>query len=1273
MIMFTPWLTPIVAESDHTEANALSYEALTPTELDADKAGCYISALNYAYKHPDIRNIAVTGPYGAGKSSVLKTWCKAHNTTLRVLTVSLADFDMQRHVDESNAGSTSDEGEKNTGTVEKSIEYSILQQILYKNKKHELPCSRIDRISDVTVGQIFRSASFLTGTVLLSGAALFFLAPDYVTTKLSLPETLARYLLERPFEWRLSGAVVSVMGALCLLLKQLHRIGIFDRKVSLDKVDLLKGAVTTRASSPSLLNVYIDEIVYFFDSTKYDVVIFEDLDRFNHGRIFVKLREINQIINNCLSDRKPVKFIYAVRDCIFNSAESRTKFFDFVMPVIPVMDEQNAYEHFVKKFKGEEINNNLSECISRIATFIPNMRVMHNITNEFRLYQNLVNSRENLAKLLAMIAYKNLCAEDYHGIDSKKGVLYHFIQGYISHEIQNELLSATNNELENITQLLELIKNEKNESRKSLREELLMSYISKKHKGELIFYAEGRGVSLDDVVLDEDKFLMLLDKDDITVNLAYNNRTLILINNQDIKKLKQQYETRSHSIDNKNIDNIARIKNKISSLESLRAEILSGTVSDIAEKMTNEGFVAWIKKKEDAGVLTIQSEHEQIDFIFFLLSSGYLSTDYMSYRSIFIPGGLSETDNLFLKDVMSGKGPEKTFSFHLDKINNIVERLKKLGVLQRDNAQHPAVIRWLLDNEPDTLKRNIMASLSQMDNQRVVSLLMLIQNDFTTSVRLRYLDIVMSEESILHRLLTHLCASEERTPEQQVFVQEMTAHLLCLTERAHIWQSVEINNYIGELTDSSPLLITAVPEGYGDAFIEVLKKNALKVSHIPDVAGDEKCFVIRKIAVDGLFKYSVSNLKNIYSILAQHKNEEITSFSLYPFHCLESLKIPEVTDVLWANIDDFILSIYLESDEIDRIPELLSSHEISMKVVEQIIAKMDFCINQLDDIFNHSEFSDSDISESNIYSMLLHYGRILPSFNNFVHLLHDDSVNISGELVQWVNDKCSELEPSGIVINDTRVFNCFVSEFICSPVLSEEALLKVLNNLNAIIIDVPEKIPLRNAELLCSEKKLAPTVNVFRGVFNAISGNGDDVNRMNALLGNLIAQRPEIISQDPDDIFYIEGDFDKELASELFRHELIGINIKVGALRWLRDNKRGILEEVHLLSLDTLAELSSWMNDDGLRLTLLKRCLVAGDADKDSLCKVLNSFADESYHGLLPHDRFRKIPHTADLWEVAELISNLGFIQPPKMGTGRDEHKIVITPVRGARDEVFCD
>ncbi len=144
--------------------------------------------------------------------------------------------------------------------------------------------------------------------------SLYFLAPEYLTAKFSLPGAFSRYLLEHPLLVRLPGGVLSVAGTLCLLLSQLHRIGIFDKKVSLDKVDILKGAVTAKASAPSLLNVYIDEIVYFFDTTKYDVVIFEDLDRLNNNRIFIKLREINQIINNCLADRQPLKFIYAVRD-----------------------------------------------------------------------------------------------------------------------------------------------------------------------------------------------------------------------------------------------------------------------------------------------------------------------------------------------------------------------------------------------------------------------------------------------------------------------------------------------------------------------------------------------------------------------------------------------------------------------------------------------------------------------------------------------------------------------------------------------------------------------------------------------------------------------------------------------------------------------------------------------------------------------------------------------------------------------------------------------
>lgn len=208
MIMFTPWLTLQASRAKSDETNTNGYEALTPTLLEPEKASSYVGALNYAFYQPDIRNIAVTGPYGAGKSSVLKTWCR-NQGELRVLTVSLADFDMQKQAsdDTDDKGKNGEDG-KNEVTSEKSIEYSILQQILYKNKKNELPYSRIERISGVTIEQILKSAALLTLTMMLAGVALFFLAPDYLTAKLSLPVVLSQFILECPFASRLSGAVL---------------------------------------------------------------------------------------------------------------------------------------------------------------------------------------------------------------------------------------------------------------------------------------------------------------------------------------------------------------------------------------------------------------------------------------------------------------------------------------------------------------------------------------------------------------------------------------------------------------------------------------------------------------------------------------------------------------------------------------------------------------------------------------------------------------------------------------------------------------------------------------------------------------------------------------------------------------------------------------------------------------------------------------------------------------------------------------------------------
>ena len=100
--------------------------------------------------------------------------------------------------------------------------------------------------------------------------------------------------------------------------------------------------------SDSVFNKNLDEIMYFFEVTKYRIVFFEDLDRLNDISIFVHLRELNNLLNNDDSIKeKPIVFIYAVKDDIFTK-EDRTKFFDFIIPVIPVINSTNSGEYYLK-------------------------------------------------------------------------------------------------------------------------------------------------------------------------------------------------------------------------------------------------------------------------------------------------------------------------------------------------------------------------------------------------------------------------------------------------------------------------------------------------------------------------------------------------------------------------------------------------------------------------------------------------------------------------------------------------------------------------------------------------------------------------------------------------------------------------------------------------------------------------------------------------------------------------------------------------------------
>lgn len=141
----------------------------------------------------------------------------------------------------------------------------------------------------------------------------------------------------------------------------------------------------------SVFDEYLDEIIYFFEETDYRVVFFEDLDRLNCISIFTHLRELNIILNNDNNlKQRPIKFVYAVRDDIFKDSD-RTKFFDFIIPVIPYINPTNSKDELLNKIKPyvefEELRTvEGKKFINDISPFIKDNRILDNICNEFVLY-----------------------------------------------------------------------------------------------------------------------------------------------------------------------------------------------------------------------------------------------------------------------------------------------------------------------------------------------------------------------------------------------------------------------------------------------------------------------------------------------------------------------------------------------------------------------------------------------------------------------------------------------------------------------------------------------------------------------------------------------------------------------------------------------------------------------------------------------------------------------------------------------------------------------
>lgn len=468
--------------------------SLTPALLNRDSESDkkqYRSVLNLARKleEKDILNIALTGPYGSGKSSILRSLKKDY-PKYKYLSISLAT--LKSPLDDKK-------NEIDIDTMNNRIEYSILQQLIYKEKQETLYNSRLKRIyHKSTLAQYALSFAIIFYAV----ALIIVFEPSFLKV-----------------EWicnRLSNPVLNKWSDIFALSYIFIATIIFAQKTikslsnsKLNKLNLKNGEIELKENKEdtSVFNKHMDEIVYFFEVTNYNVVIIEDLDRFNNTDIFLKLREVNQLLNQSNSVGRKVTFIYAVKDDMFFD-EERTKFFDYITTVIPIINSSNSADKLKEELEIKGFSDLNVEVIESLAFFIDDMRLLKNIVNEYAQYREKLDEKLDQNKLLAMIVYKNYHPKDFADLHKGKGVLYDCLHK------KSELLVERNRQIDEringITKKLQSLEATHAIQEKELRLIYIEGYrrkLSKQNENNaFLFFVENNFIPLEDIAENETLF-----------------------------------------------------------------------------------------------------------------------------------------------------------------------------------------------------------------------------------------------------------------------------------------------------------------------------------------------------------------------------------------------------------------------------------------------------------------------------------------------------------------------------------------------------------------------------------------------------------------------------------------------------------------------------------------------------------------------------------------------------------------------------------------------
>lgn len=595
------------------------FQNLAP--IDNVNLSCYEDALDFAFYDSNIKNIALTGPYGSGKSSVLESYLKKKNIN-NVMFITLANFCIN------------DTGATNLEKIN-HLEGKVLNQIL-----HQIPKKKISQ----SIFKLKNEMHCMQLVVYVLMIIIYFLSIFLVTNLDEITIFISKHrnlIFYSYLEKHLNVNLLFFCSIYLLIITAIiiyKVIRIFSDFAIIKRFAFKGYEIEVLGKNEDLIfDKYLNEVLYLFRKSDVRMFVFEDIDRFNINIIFQRLREINTILNRNMAYKgKPVKFLYVIKDDLF-STKDRTKFFDFIIPIVPVVDSSNSYDLVIENLKTGYKSFSLDESfLQSISLYIDDMRLLKNIINEFNIYNERIRSTEqNINILFAFIVFKNTMPIEFSNLYLRKGFVYKLF------EIKKELLKKRRDLIE--------IQIRENESK--IKEIKLKVNTS---ESELVQMLNTRIIN----------------------NTEYERRKNIQLNFKDV------------SIDDL-VQQNSELNNELNNFEN-------NNLQDNLLNVSNEEFFEMLEG--DQIISNLYSKIKKNDYfslLIFLIRNGYINESYADYMSYTYEHSIKNQDKIFLRSVSDLS--RKNYNYKINDPKKIISRLKssdfnKVEILNFD------IVNYIIDN-----------------------------------------------------------------------------------------------------------------------------------------------------------------------------------------------------------------------------------------------------------------------------------------------------------------------------------------------------------------------------------------------------------------------------------------------------------------------------------------------------------------------------------------------------------------------------------------------